>query len=221
MIGGFLQILIAPWGLSPALPINEGLDGVGLVATPRCDSSGVLVHAPSQVSMRISGTYVSVLPDGQVAQVLWDDGLRTYNYQSGSQAGLCDTVLSANLLTLSDGATVEWDLHDLSEADNDIGHGDGQDNLGLEQCTSRVYALFVKNREDSESTMVVGNATTNEWTAVLDAGSTLTLPADSIFAITSELPTGMLVDGTADCNLMIESSGGDLRYGLNWIGCSV
>lgn len=220
MISGFIQLVIMPFGLSNAVDLNVGVDGSGLVASQRCGSSGVKVHAPSSVKMRISGLYTSTLPDGQVAQVAWDDGLKAIDYADGSEPGLCDTVISANLLSINDGEYVDWDLHDLSEANNDIGHGLGQDALGLETCTDRVYSLLIKNREDSEAAMTVGNSATNEWTGFLDAGSTLTLPADSIFALISDQPSGMPVDGDDNCNLKIAASGGTLNYGVNFCGCS-
>lgn len=209
-----------PFGLSNATEINDGVDGVGLVARPRCNDNGVRIHAPSQVAMRISGLYTSTLPDGQVAQVQWDDGQKTIDYHDGSEPGFCDTILSANLLSIDDGEFVDWDLHDLSEANNDIGHGEGQDNLGMNQCNARVYSLFIKNREDSEAAMIVGNASTNEWTAFLTAGSTLTLPADSIFAIIGDQPAGLPVDGDDNCNLRITADGGELLYGVNLCACS-
>lgn len=220
MFGGVLQLIFAPFGLSNAVVINDGVDGNGLLAVPRCNDNGVKIHAPSKVQMRISGLYTSTLPDGQVAQVEWDDGLKTIDYHDGSEPGFCDTILSANLLTIANGAFVDWDLHDLSEADNNIGHENAEDNLGMNQCTERVYSLFIKNREDSVATMIVGNAPTNEWTAFLTAGSTLTLPADSIFALISDTPSGFPVDGVDNCNLRIAASGGALSYGISWIACS-
>lgn len=220
MFGGVLQILFAPFGLSSASVISDGVDGVGLVALPRCNDNGVRIHAPSQVAMRISGLYTSTLPDGQVAQVQWDDGLKTIDYHDGSEPGFCDTILSANLLSIADGNFVDWDLHDLSEANNNIGHNDSEDNLGMSQCTERIYSLFLKNREDSAATMIVGNASTNEWTAFLTAGSTLTLPVDSIFAIIGDQPAGLPVDGADNCNLRIAADGGTLAYGLNYVGAS-
>ena len=213
---GFLATYHAAFGLSGSIVIDEGTNGLGIIGTgaARCGSNGVVVHAPTQISMRISGTYQSILPDGQVASVNWDDGGFQIDWPSGSEAGLCDTIISANSLSIDDGDSVDWDLHAMSEPDNDIGHGLGQDALGLEQCIARIYALFLKNRADSESTMIVGDSSTNEWDALLTSGSTLTLPADSFFCLISEEPNGL--DVVSDnCNLKIESDGGDLNYSIN------
>lgn len=218
---GFLATYHAAFGLSGSIVIDEGTNGDGIIGTgaSRCGSNGVVVHAPTQISMRISGSYQSILPDGQVASVNWDEGGFQIDYPSGSEPGLCDTILSANNLTIEDGDSVDWDLHGLSEPDNDIGHGLGQDALGLETCTSRIYALFLKNRADSESTMIVGDSSSNQWDSLLTAGSTLTLPADSFFCLISEEPNGLDV-ASDNCNLKIESDGGTLSLGLNYCACS-
>lgn len=185
----------------------------------RCGSNGAVVHAPTQVMARISGTYQSVLPDGQVASVNWDDGGFQIDYPSGSGPGLCDTILSANQLSLGAGLSVDWDLHGLSEPGNDIGHGLGQDALGLETCVARVYSLFIKNREDSTSTMTVGASPSNEWNALLTAGSKLTLPADSFFCLINDEPNGLDVS-SSNRNLRIKSNGGTLKYGMSYAGTS-
>lgn len=185
----------------------------------RCVPNGVIVNAPTQINMRISGAYQSILPDGQVASTNYDDGGTQIDWESGSEAGFCDTILSANILSIDDGEFIDWDLHAMSEPGNDIGHGLGQDALGLETCTARIYALFLKNRADSESTMIVGDSSTNEWDALLTAGSTLTLPADSFFCLISEEPEGLDV-ASDNCNLKIESDGGDLKFGISYCGTS-
>ena len=225
MIGGFIAVYYSPRGLGRPLQRNDGTNGSGIIGTgsPRCGDNGVTIHAPTQVSIRISGLYQSILPDGQVASVTWDDGSMTKDYSDGSEVGLCDTILSANLLSLVDGGVINWDLHALSETDNDIGHGDAQDNLGMGQCTSRIYSLFIKNRADSEADMIIGGAATNEWTPLLDSGAKISMPPDSIFALIGENQSGILVS-ESNCNLKIEADGiggGDLLYGLNWNGCSV
>ena len=218
---GFLATYHAAFGLSGSIVLNEGTNGVGIIGTgaARCSANGVVVHAPTQISMRISGIYQSILPDGQVASVNWDEGGFQIDWPAGSEPGLCDTILSANLLSLDDTESVDWDLHGMSETGNDIGHGLGQDALGLEVCLARVYTLFLKNRADSESTMIVGGSLTNEWDSLLTAGSTLTLPADSFFCLISEEPNGLDV-ASDNRNLKIESDGGTLLYGINHCGTS-
>ena len=136
----------------------DGVDGDGLVASPRCSGDGVKVHAPSQAQIRISGTYASILPDAQVAQVRWDDGLVQIDYHDGSAPGFCDTIFSANALTLADEEYVDWNLYDLSSASNDVGHGDTQDALGLQPCTARIYTMFLKNKAESTGDLLVGSS---------------------------------------------------------------
>ncbi len=225
MIGGFLAAYYVPRGLGLPLVRETGTNEGGIIGTgrPRCDDNGVVIYAPTQVNVRISGLYQSVLPDAQVSTVEWDDGTMTKDYFTGAGPGLCDTILSANLLEMGDTEYVDWDLHDLSEDNNDIGHGEGQDQLGMNHCTSRIYSLFIKNRSDSEANMVVGASATNEWTSLFDTGATITLPPDSIFAVIGEHQAGMAVTST-NCNLRVEANGiagGSLLYGLNWCGSSL
>ena len=172
--------------------------------------------------MRIIGTYSSVLPDGQIAEAKWDDGQKKIDYQDGSVAGSCDTVLSANNLSLISGTSVNWDLYDLSESGNDIGHGIGQDNLGLTQCNARIYNLFLKNwgeAKASAGSLVVGAAASGEWPGFLEAGSTVTLLTDTEMALICEGPSGMPVD-SSEPNLKIAATGGAVVFGLNYISCS-
>ena len=172
--------------------------------------------------MRIMGTYSSVLPDGQVAEAKWDDGQKKIDYQDGSIAGRCDTALSANKQTLISGTSLNWDLYDLSETGNDIGHGIGQDNLGLNQCNARIYNLLVKNwgaTQASVGNLVIGAASSGEWDGFLEAGSTITLLTDTEMALVCERPTGMPVD-VSTANLKFAASGGAVVYGLNYNSCS-
>ena len=173
--------------------------------------------------MRVQGRYQSVLPDGQVAFVDWDDGFQTIDWLDGSFAGYCDTILSANLLGItwnpSVPSKVDWDLHDLSEPDNDVGHGDAEDNLGTGQCSVRVYNLLIKNHQASEGDMLIGNASSNKWTGFFNTGATLTLPPDTAFALIAESQSGMPITET-NALLKIEAIGGTLSYGLNFNGCS-
>jgi len=218
---GFLTTFHAAFGLSGSIVVEGSTNGNGIIGTgaARCGPNGVVVYAPTQISMRISGTYQSILPDGQVASVNWDEGGLQIDFPSGHEAGLCDTAVSANLLSTEDGEIVDWDLHAMSEPGNDIGHGLGQDALGLETCIARIYALFLKNRADSESTMIVGGSSSNEWDSLLTSGSTLALPPDSFFCHISEEPNGLDVSET-NCNLSIESDGGTLLWGINYSGSS-
>lgn len=214
-ISGFLVSYWVPRGLGIQLNTN----GTNPGNSTRCGDGRAIIHAPTQISARISGLYQSILPDNQVATVAWDDGTQEIEYRDGQNPGECDTIISANLLSLADTLSVNWDMHDLSESGNDIGHGLAQDALGMEQCTSRVYTWFFKNRSDSTSNAVIGNSASNEWTGLLTAGSTFTLPPDSFVGIIGGQPAGMSVSST-NCNLKVLSSGGDLNYGLNWCGCS-
>jgi hypothetical protein len=218
MIGGPLLLLIAPWGISRWRDaVNGNPIGTG---TARCGTNGSVIHSPCKIAMRVSGRYKSTLPDGQEATIEWDDGSETFQFPDGSAPGFCDTSLSANKLSISSGDHVDWDLHAIGNTDNDIGHGDGQDALGLVQCNQRLYALFLKNRSDSNATLVAGNASSNEWTALLEAGSTISLPPDSVFAVVSETEEGIPIEDGDSQNLKIAATGGTLSYGLNYASCS-
>lgn len=215
MFGGSLLLLFAPGGVSfstDSLP------------TPRrnCAGAVVVVKAPTRLTMKVSGQYISVLPDGQQAIVKWSDGERDIDYPPGSYPGQCDTVLSANKQQLSSGASVDWDLHDLSESGNDIGHGPGEDNLGLEQCNTRLYSLLLRNwgaAEGSTGTLTVGGAALDEWTALLEAGAKFTLPPESLSAIVCESQNGFAVS-EGNSLLKLESSGGPVVFGINYNSCS-
>jgi hypothetical protein len=218
MLGNLFHFLRS--GLSNSADYNAN------AGSPRCSVDGVKIHAPSQVNLRVSGTYISVLPDTQVAQVVWDSGLKTIEYADGSVPGFADTVLSANTLSLSSGSSVDWNLHDLSGTNNVIGHGVdatsgyGKGNLGDLHCTSRIYAMFIKNKDTSVGNLKIGNAASNKWTSILSGSSTVTLPADSVFVIASEDPSGFAVTGGSSCNLRAKAESGGVNYSLNWVGQS-
>ena len=218
MLGSLFHFLQTGLGTSADLNIEEG--------STRCSANGVIIHAPTQVNLRISGTYISVLPDAQVARVDWDSGLKQIDYADGAEAGFADTILSANTLAITTGNYVDWNLFDLSSANNEIGHGIdvdtglGKGNLGDLHCTSRVYSKFIKNKDTSAGDMVVGDAATKEWTPLLSAGSKFTLPPDSIFVMATDNLSGLAVAESTSCNLRIAASGGDLDYALNWVGQS-
>lgn len=212
MFGGPLFLLYVPWGISPPQEFGGG--------STRCGPSGVEVHSPCKIAMRVSGVYKSILPDNQIATVTWSDDQAVLQFQDGSGPGLCDTAICANSLTMADTEYVDWDLEGLSEADNDIGHGDTQDALGLTICNDRIYALFLKNKDNSTGDMVVGNAATYEWTDVIKTGTTLTLPPKSVFALVCETQAGIPVTEASSCNLRIAASGGTVNYGLSFNGSS-
>lgn len=190
-----------------------------VIPLPR-SCAGLIIHAPTAIESRLKGTYESTLPDGQKEIVAWDDGLKKTQYYDGTFPGRCDTVLSANLLLLTTGLHVDWDLHDLSEAGNDIGHLQGQDNLGMPQCSARIYSLLVRNTPGSVGSLVLGNASSDRWSGFFLAGATMTLPPSSVFAMICENTQGMPV-GAGNSNLKVLASGGAATYGLNWNGCSV
>ena len=220
MFGGYLIAGIAPFGLSNYVPVVVSVDGVGAVANPRCSEDGVKVHAPSQAQIRISGTYASILPDAQVAQVRWDDGLVQIDYADGSSPGFCDTIFSANSLTLDDEEYVDWNLYDLSSASNDVGHGDTQDALGLQPCTARVYTMFLKNKAESTGDLLVGDADAPTWNSLLVGSSKLTLPPDSIFVISGDQPAGLAVDPADNSDLRLRAPDGAAQYSFHWTGAS-
>lgn len=203
-------------------PPSGGIQSFAGIGIPRTNSGGVIVHAPSSVTFVSRGSYVSVLPDGQKSVVDWSDGEKKYDYPDGTGAGLCDSVVSANKINLGEGEHIDWDLHDMSEPNNDLGHGDAEDNLGLPQYVSRVYALLVKNWTDQEfssGVLLVGASPTNEWGAFLDPDSFFKLPPDSVLSIVGKGPAGLPV-ASDDCNLRFEAQGGDVVFGLNYIGNS-
>lgn len=207
--------------MSALLFFFPNLTPVG-AAVDRRTCAGVIVHAPTRCDMRIMGSYTSVLPDGQTAEAKWDDGQKKIDYQDGSIAGRCDTALSANKLQLANAASVNWDLYDLSEAGNDIGHGLAQDNLGLVQCNQRLYNLLLKNWGDAEGsvgTLTVGAAASNEWSGFLEPSGTIKLLTDTEVALIAESPNGMEVSDT-DAFLKVAASGGAVVYGLNYNSCS-
>lgn len=218
---GSMHLIYVPFGLSPGRTVITGTNDTGIIGTgsARCSENGVVIHAPTRLEVRITGTYQSILPDGQVAQVVWDDGFQTIDWPDGSYPGACDTILSANVLSMSEGEHIDWDLHDLSEVDNNVGHLDGEDNLGMNTCTRRVYNLLVKNTEDSEGDMIVGDSGGDEWTGFFASGAKIELPPDSVFALIGETPSGLSV-AEDNALLKIEADGGALSYGLNWNGSS-
>lgn len=183
--------------------------------------AGLIVHSPCTLDSRIKGTYQSTLPDGQKEILEWDDGQKKTQYYDGTVAGKCDTILSANNILVSSGSYIDWDFHDLSEADNDIGHGLAQDNLGLEQCNSRIYSILIKNLEISSGHLQIGNAAVDRWNGFLESGSILKLPPNSFFVLACEnAPVGIAV-GAGNSNLKLNAIDGDVRLAINYNACSV
>lgn len=215
MFGGSLMLLFAPGGLSFS---DDRLP------SPRrtCAGSLIVVKAATRLSMRVQGTYVSILPDLQQAKVEWDDGQKDIDYGPGSVPGQCDTILSANKQQIASGLSVNWDLHALGEAGNDIGHGLGQDNLGLEQCNARLYSLLLKNwgsAQGSTGTLTVGGASVDEWTTILNSGATVTLPPDSFSVLVGESQNGF-ASPEGNSLLKLAAGGGPVVFGINYAACS-
>lgn len=213
MIGAHLILLVKNMSSTPdAVPARRAC-------------AGLIIHAPTTLDSRVRGTYESLLPDGQKEVLEWDDGQKKTQYYDGTFPGKCDTVVSANKLLMASGAHVDWDLHDMSEPGNDIGHGRlpgdlGQDNLGQPTCSARIYSLLLRNTPNSVGDLVVGGAASDRWSGFLVAGATLRLPPNSIFVLACEGNEGMAV-GSGNSNLKMDAVGGDIEYGLNMNSCSV
>lgn len=183
--------------------------------------AGIMVHAPCVLDSRVRGVYESLLPDGQKEILAWDDGQKKTHYYDGTFPGKCDTILSANTLIVTAENSIDWDFHDLSEPGNNIGHGLGQDNLGLEQCNSRIYTVLLKNWATSQGNLVIGNSASSRWGGFLEGGSFLKLPPNSIFGLVCENPGEGIPVGPGNSNLRLNALGGSVTFGINYNACSV
>lgn len=207
---------------------------LGLSNEPGASSAGVfargvgrcgfkyIMHAPSSLTFALRGLYQSVPQDGQAAKINWTMPLVNLDFPDGTGPGRCDTILSSNALTLENAEEVKWDLYDMSEPGNDIGHGVESDNLGMPQCNARIYSLIVRNwssLEGSTGALELGNAGANEWNSVLGSGCIVSLPADSMFAIIGGPEDGLDV-ASDNCLLKAKASSGAVVWGLNYIACS-
>lgn len=204
---------------SPSTGSLGGFIGSG---NPRTGSGGVVVHAPTLVTLMTRGEYASVLPDGQRAVVKWSDGEKKYDYPDGAGAGRCDSIVSTNKLIVGSGTVIDWDIHGMSEPGNNLGHGDAEDNLGIPQHVERLYTLLLKNWSNADGsfgTLRVGASTSNEWTTFLEAGSYLQLPPDSVAFLVGLAAPGLAV-ASDNRNLKLSATGGDVVAGLNYAGSS-
>lgn len=80
-----------------------------------------------------------------------------------------------------------------------------------------VRAILIRNLDTSTGSLVVGGASSNEWSEPFAAdGDKIVVPPNSAFSI-SNLNTGWTVDDS-NKNLKLAASGGDVNYDIAIVG---
>jgi hypothetical protein len=155
-----------------------------------------------------------------VARLGWkweSDGVRDFdnvNHATDMTTGFdwneAEAVWSKDSVSLADAASVTYDLTNLTRTIF------GQ---SFAVTLIDVRAIQIKNETTTEGTLTVGDAGSNEWSAMFGAdGDTIKVEPLSTFLISNELD-GWDVDST-NKNLKLTASGGTTTFSIAIIGAT-
>lgn len=135
---------------------------------------------------------------------------RQVDLGSGTGAGQADRIWT-DQRTLSASATEDLDLT-----------GTLVDALGATLTLARIKVLYVAAASGNTNNVVVGNATSNAWAALLGATGTVTLRPGQFFLTAVTDATAMAVTGGTGDLLKVANSAGStgVTYDIAVIGAS-
>ncbi|MCX5229674.1 hypothetical protein [Streptomyces sp. NBC_00233] len=164
----------------------------------------------SSMSIAVDGTLTSALDLSTVSSPVTVRAATTW--QSGTGAGKADRMFS-DRRTLAASATEDLDLA-----------GVLLDAFGAAITWARVKGLYIRAADANVNNVVVGNASSNAWAALLGATGTITLRPGASFGVTvgaADATAYAVTAGTADLLKVANSGAGtSVSYDVVIIGAS-
>lgn len=162
----------------------------------------------------LTGTYKTLLGSGagQVPHAIKFS--RDIVYANGTGEGQADVFWADKARALASGGNDDIDIFDGGTID--LGPGAGRDPLGRDLANAEIVFLYLFNHADSDGNLVIGNAGTNPWTAIV-GGTTPTIgpihPGGAIQLATPAAAAWAVTDASSH-QLRVNASGGAVEFDI-------
>lgn len=168
----------------------------------------------ARVHAGITGNYIQELGDqaGQVNHPISFE--RTITFTNGIGKNQADIFWGDKARTISESANDDINIFDGGTID--IGPGVGRDPLGNDLAIAKIVTLFIYNHASSAGNLVIGNAASNPWTAIL-SGTTPTvgpITPGGLIELVAPDATAWAVTDASNNILRINASGGDVVFDI-------
>lgn len=177
--------------------------------------------ATGSVSISMVGNLTNTLTDQTaVPATIGNDVKKTFS-TSGTAADQFNRGWKRHDWTLADTASVNFDMYDLGTID--IGAGNGEDPLGLNQANTELVAMMIESQADSVGSLFIGGeGSAAAWQSMFHVSGSLSdtaglklLPGATFCIVAPKQPAYVIVDASNHL-LKFAAAGGAVDFNANF-----